>query len=64
MNESNKTYIVSSGDEVVELEAFGLSETQAKNESDSLKSRGYRHVRIREEDPMRPTWPKYFDLSE
>lgn len=64
MSKKDKTHLVSYGDPVIELYAHGLSEAQAKNESDSLQSRGYRHVRIREEDPMYPTWPKYFDLSE
>lgn len=58
-----KTFIVSYGDKVVEMWGSGLSETQAKLESDTLSSKGYRNVRIRLEDPNYPTWPLNFDLQ-
>ena len=56
-----KTFIVSHGEKVVELHAFGLSHEEATFQADKLAKSGKRNVRIRLEDPIHPTWPFNFD---
>ena len=63
MSQSNKSYIVSHGDKVVELHGFGLSHEEATLQSDQLTRAGKRNVRIRLEDPVHPSWPLNFDAQ-
>jgi hypothetical protein len=63
MSESNKTYIVSHGEKVVELHGFGLSHEAASIQADQLTKAGKRNVRIRLEDPIHPSWPLNFDAA-
>jgi len=63
MSESNKTYIVSHGEKVVELHGFGLSHEAASIQADQLTKSGKRNVRIRLEDPIHPSWPLNFDAA-
>jgi hypothetical protein len=63
MSESNKTYIVSHGEKVVELHGFGLSHEAASLQADQLTKAGKRNVRIRLEDPIHPSWPLNFDAA-
>jgi hypothetical protein len=63
MSESNKTYIVCHGENVVELDRFGLSKEEANQEASKLMGRGYKNVRVRLEDPLYPSWPLNFDAQ-
>jgi hypothetical protein len=63
MSESNKTYIVCHGENVVELDRFGLSKEEANQEASKLMGQGYKNVRIRLEDPLYPSWPLNFDAQ-
>lgn len=63
MSDKTKTFIVSHGDKVVELHAFGLSHEEATLQSDQLTRSGKRNVRIRLEDPIHPSWPLNFDAQ-
>ena len=63
MSDKTKTYIVSHGEKVVELHAFGLSHEEATLQTDQLIRAGKRNVRIRLEDPVHPSWPLNFDAQ-
>jgi hypothetical protein len=63
MSESNKTYIVCHGENVVELDRFGLSKEEANQEAQRLMANGYKNVRVRLEDPLHPSWPLNFDAQ-
>jgi hypothetical protein len=63
MSESNKTYIVCHGENVVELDRFGLSKEEANQEASKLMGLGYKNVRVRLEDPLYPSWPLNFDAQ-
>jgi hypothetical protein len=63
MSESNKTYIVCHGENVVELDRFGLSKEEANQEASKLMGQGYKNVRVRLEDPLYPSWPLNFDAQ-
>ena len=58
-----KTFIVCHGEKVVELHASGLSKEDAEMEASKLMGQGYKNVRVRMEDPIRPTWPLNFDAQ-
>ena len=58
-----KTFIVSHGDKVVELHAFGLSHEEATFQAERLAGSGKRNVRVRLEDPVHPSWPLNFDAQ-
>ena len=58
-----KTFIVSYGNKVVELHKSGISLEEANHEADILSKSGVRHVRVRMEDPIHPTWPLNFDYE-
>jgi hypothetical protein len=63
MSESNKTYLVCHGENVVELDRFGLSKEEANQEASKLMGQGYKNVRVRLEDPLYPSWPLNFDAQ-
>ena len=63
MSDKTKTFIVSYGEKVVELHAFGLSHEAATQQADQLTRAGKRNVRIRLEDPVHLSWPLNFDAQ-
>jgi hypothetical protein len=63
MSENNKTYIVCHGENVVELDRFGLTKEEANQEANRLMGQGYKNVRVRLEDSLYPSWPLNFDAQ-
>jgi hypothetical protein len=63
MKKDSDTFIVSHGEQIVQLDSFGLTESEAKMRADQLSRTGARGTRIRLEDPIHPSWPKHFDLN-
>ena len=63
MSDSKKTFLVSHGEKIVELHAYGLSHEEASIQADQLTKSGHRNVRIRLEDPIHPSWPLNFDAQ-
>ena len=64
LKETPKTYIVTSGTSVVELEDSRVCRECADRSALKLKERRFWNVRIRREDPVYAGWPLFFDSEK
>ena len=63
MSDKEKTYLVCHGEQIVELDRFGMSKEEANQEAQRLMAYGHKNVRVRLEDPLYPSWPLNFDAQ-